>query len=57
MTKTYNNYITEGIKKGTITEEEVDGVRVYKVRKPKKGEEVDGYTNFSDTFTKPIKGD
>ena len=56
MTKTYNNYITEGIKKGTITEEEGEGVRVYKVRKPEKGEEVDGYTNFSDTFVKPKEG-
>ena len=50
---TYNKHITDGIQKGTITEEEVDGVRVYKVRKPKKNEEVDGYTNFSDTFAKP----
>ena len=55
MTETFNKYITEGIKKGTIQEEEVDGVRVYKVRKPKKGEEVDGYTNFSDIIVKEIK--
>ena len=51
---TFNKHITDGIQKGTIQEEEVDGVRVYKVRRPKKGEEVDGYTNFSDTFVKPI---
>jgi hypothetical protein len=54
---TYNKYITDGIQDGTIKEEEVDGVRVYKVRGPKKGEEVDGYTNFSDTFVKPKQGE
>ena len=54
MTETYNKYITDGIQDDTIIEEEVDGVRVYKVRRPKKGEEVDGYTNFSDCFVKPI---
>ena len=53
MTETYNKYINDGIQNGTIQEEEVDGVRVYKVRRPKKGEPVDGYTNFSDTFVKP----
>ena len=57
MTETYNKYINDGIQNGTIKEEEVDGVRVYKVRRPKKGEPVDGYTNFSDTFTKPTKGE
>jgi len=52
MTKTYNKYLTDGIQNGTIIEEEVGGVRIYKVRKPKKEEETDGYTNFSDTFIK-----
>jgi hypothetical protein len=55
MTETYNKYLTDGIQDGTITEREVDGVRVYKVRRPKKGEEVDGYTNFSDIIVKDIK--
>ena len=53
MAKTYNRYLTDGIQNGTIQEEEVDGVRVYKVRRPKKDEEVDGYTNFSDCVVKP----
>ena len=55
MTETYNRYISDGIQNGTIQEKEVDGVRVYKVRRPKKGEEVDGYTNFSDIIVKDIK--
>ena len=55
MAETYNKFITDGIQNGTIKEEEVDGVRVYKVRRPKKGEEVDGYTNFSDIIVKDIK--
>ena len=53
MTKVYNKYLTDGIQNGTIKREEVDGVAVYKVRRPKKGEEVDGYTNFSDCVVKP----
>ena len=52
MTETYNRYISDGIQDGTIKREEVDGVAVYKVRRPKKGEEVDGYTNFSDIIVK-----
>lgn len=53
MAETYNKYLTDGIQDGTIKEEEVDGVRVYKVRRPNKSEEVDGYTNFSDVIEKP----
>jgi len=55
MTDTYNKYLTDNIQEGIIKREEVDGVAVYKVRRPKKGEEVDGYTNFSDIIVKEIK--
>ena len=43
----YNKYITEGIQDGSIKESIVDGVRVYKVRRPKDEEEVVGYINLS----------
>ena len=49
MESTYNRYITEGIQDGTIKEILKDGVRVYLVRAPKRGEVVMGYTNFSAT--------
>lgn len=50
--ETYNKYITDGIQKGEIEEREVKGVRIYKVRRPKDGEEVIGYINFSERFAK-----
>ena len=50
---TYNKHLTDSIQDGTIKEREVDGVRIYKVRRRKKNEEVDGYTNFSDCVVKP----
>jgi hypothetical protein len=51
---TYNKYIIDGIQDGTITQEEVDGVRVYKVRKPKPNEEIVRYINFSSIIVAPI---
>jgi hypothetical protein len=44
---TYNRYIMEGVLSGTIKEREVDGVRMYMVRRPRPGEEVVGYVSFS----------
>lgn len=46
--KTYNQYLTEGINNGTIPYREVDGVRIYQVRRPFPGEEVVGYVSTSD---------
>lgn len=44
---TYNKYLTEGIQDGTIPYIMRDGIRVYKVRLPHKGEEVVGNISFS----------
>lgn len=45
MKSTYNKYLTEEAQKQSNNQP----FNVYKVRKPKKGEEVIGYTNFSET--------
>ena len=50
--KSYNKYLTDNIQKGLIETKEVDGVTVYKVRRPKKDEEVIGHINFSERFAK-----
>jgi hypothetical protein len=56
--QTFNKYVTEGILDGTIKEDSFCGVRIYRVRRPKSGEEVVGYTNFSDLLaTKTITED
>lgn len=44
---TYNKYLTDGIQDGTIPYIMRDGIRVYKVRLPHRGEEVMGHTSFS----------
>ena len=44
---TYNNYIAEGLKDGSLKVEEVEGVRFIKVRPPLPGEEVVGYCSLS----------
>ena len=48
----YNKYVTDGIKEGTIVTKIVNGVTVYEVRKPKRDEEVIGYMNLSDFLYK-----
>lgn len=45
--RTYNKYLTEGILDGSIPEIYRDGIRSYRVRAPRPGEVVMGYTNFS----------
>ena len=45
--KTYNEYLTRRIQNETIKTVYKDGVRVYLVRAPERGEVVMGYTNFS----------
>lgn len=47
--KTYNNYVQGEALKQTTN----NAITVYKVRKPKKGEEVIGYTNLSEALVKP----
>ena len=47
---TYNKYLTDAIVASTIERVVVDGVTVYKVRRPHKGEEVVGYQP-SDCFS------
>ena len=48
-TMTYNKYLSDGIQDGSIKYREVDGVRVYGVRRPKKGEVVMGYRSMSNS--------
>lgn len=50
MSETYNHYVTEEAQKQAG--KGVDGVQVYKVRRPKKGEEVVGYNNIAESFAK-----
>ena len=50
-TKTYNQYVMEEAQKQTNNEP----FNVYKVRRPMPGEEVMGYTNFSESLVKPTE--
>lgn len=43
----YNKYLTDGIHSGEIESIEYCGIRIYKVRRPKDDEEVQGYINFA----------
>jgi hypothetical protein len=50
--RTYNKYLTDSIKDGTMKVRECDGLITYQVRAPYKDEVVDGYTNFSSIVIK-----
>jgi hypothetical protein len=47
---TYNQYLSKGIRDGSIPHKVVDGVKIYLVRRPKDDEVVQEYINFSENF-------
>lgn len=51
--ESYNKYVTEEAQKQAG--KSVDGVTVYKVRRPKEDEEVTGYLNIAESFVKPTE--